>query len=871
MKKDSAVIVFSVLVAFLPVETVHAESFVTFESGQVRPLALSLDKKKLFVLNTPDNRLEIFNVRSSGLTRTGSVLVGLEPVALAIRDNREVWVVNHLSDSISIVDVESDPPRVVGTLLVGDEPRDIVFAGPGLRRAFITTAHRGQNNPNDPQLTIPSVGRADVWVFDTLHLGRSLEDSPLNIITLYGDTPRALAVSPDGRTVYAAVFLSGNRTTVIHEKLIPNGGEALGGLPHPNTNFQGIPQTEVGLIVKFNGIHWLDELGRTWDHAVNFSLPDKDVFVINAMADTPVEVNSFSGVGTVLFNIVVNPVSGTLYVANTEAFNESRFSGPGHFAGHTVRGHLTESRITVINHSGVFPRHLNKHINYAVTPGPRKEIKKSMAFPMGMAVTRDGKLLYVAAFGSSKVGVFNTDQIENDTFTPDRNHQITVTGGGPSGLVLDETRGRLYVLTRFDNSISVIDTLRRREVAHIPLYNPEPASVIEGRRFLYDASNTSGHGDSACASCHIFGDLDGLAWDLGDPDGTELKNPGPFVVKPDPIFGTSDTFHPMKGPMTTQSLRGLAKHGPMHWRGDRTGGNDAPSFQPDSGAFDEVAAFKQFNGAFVDLMGRKEPLASNEIQAFTDFALQITYPPNPVRSLDNTLTSDQQAGHDIFFGTRPFLLGITCGGCHVLDKKVGFFGTDGRSAADAFKIPHMRNLYQKVGMFGLPPMPFFNPGDNDFRGDQIRGFGFTHDGSVDTIFRHHTSVPFSKSEQNPTGFIPDAENHLIRQIEQFLLAFDSNLAPIVGQQVTLTSKNGAVSGPRIDLLISRSEIDDPVRECDLVVYGNVMGRQQKWFRGDDGLFYSNRFTDSPLTDSELRSKALFRGQELTYTCLPPNS
>ena len=40
--------------------------------------------------------------------------------------------------------------------------------------------------------------------------------------------------------------------------------------------------------------------------------------------------------------------------------------------------------------------------------------------------------------------------------------------------------------------------------------------------------------------------------------------------------------------MTTQSLRGMANHGPMHWRGDRTGGNDgARSVQPDSGAFDE--------------------------------------------------------------------------------------------------------------------------------------------------------------------------------------------------------------------------------------------------------------------------------------------
>src|SRR6187455_910759 len=133
-----------------------ASPFVLFESGQVRPLALSPDGSRLFVVNTPDNRLEIFDVGVGTLTHAASVPVGLEPVAVAARNNAEVWVVNHLSDSVSVVDVTSSATaRVVRTLLVGDEPRDIVFAGPGGNRAFITTAHRGQNTPLHP--TIESV------------------------------------------------------------------------------------------------------------------------------------------------------------------------------------------------------------------------------------------------------------------------------------------------------------------------------------------------------------------------------------------------------------------------------------------------------------------------------------------------------------------------------------------------------------------------------------------------------------------------------------------------------------------------------------------------------------------------------------------
>src|SRR5262245_57621606 len=160
-------------------------SFVTFESGQVRPLALSPDGSRLFAVNTPDGRLEIFDVTSTGLSHRESVPVGLEPVAVAARNDGEVWVVNHLSDSVSIVNVSASPARVTRTLLVGDEPRDLVFAGPARRRAFITTAHRGQNSPIDPQLTMPGVGRADVWVFDAAGLGETLGGTPLAIVTLF--------------------------------------------------------------------------------------------------------------------------------------------------------------------------------------------------------------------------------------------------------------------------------------------------------------------------------------------------------------------------------------------------------------------------------------------------------------------------------------------------------------------------------------------------------------------------------------------------------------------------------------------------------------------------------------------------------------
>ncbi|MDX2168662.1 MAG: hypothetical protein SF182_16440, partial [Deltaproteobacteria bacterium] len=206
----SRAVLLAVALVLAPVLALAQGSFTNFESGHVRPLALSPSGALLFAVNTPDNRLSIFSVGAGGLTLAAEVPVGMEPVAVASRVNAggrtEAWVVNHLSDSVSIVEVDpSDVSRshVTRTLLVGDEPRDIVFAGSGGSRAFVTTARRGQNVPatTPPNLSTPGTPRALVWAYDANNLGAALGGTPLSIIPCFGDTPRALAAKPDGSRV----------------------------------------------------------------------------------------------------------------------------------------------------------------------------------------------------------------------------------------------------------------------------------------------------------------------------------------------------------------------------------------------------------------------------------------------------------------------------------------------------------------------------------------------------------------------------------------------------------------------------------------------------------------------------------------------
>ena len=59
----------------------------------------------------------------------------------------------------------------------------------------------------------------------------------------------------------------------------------------------------------------------------------------------------------------------------------------------------------------------------------------------------------------------------------------------------------------------------------------------------------------------------------------------------------------MKGPMTTQTLRGMVNSGPMHWRGDRSDGFFGKGT-------DEELSFNNFIVAFEGLVGRESLLTT---------------------------------------------------------------------------------------------------------------------------------------------------------------------------------------------------------------------------------------------------------------------
>ncbi len=721
--------------------------FVNFENHPIRALDISPDGRLLAVAHSADQRVQLFDVSTGAAIAVGHVQVGIDPVSVRFRSNEELWAVNHISDSVSIIDVPAR--RVRMTLATADEPFDVVFAG---SRAFVSASAVNT-----------------VQVFDLADLSAAPID-----VAIAGEDPRALAVSADGSRVYAAIFESGNASTILGGGLeddivaIPNvvsdpRGPYGGVNPPPNAGDGFDPPMDasatpppVGLIVRKDAQgRWMDDNDGDWTEMVSgdlaaasgritgWDLADHDIAVIDSQSLT---VSYHSGLLNIGMQLAVHPQSGALHLIGTDATNEIRFEPV--LNGRFVRVQLAKVDTTSGNRQWV---DLNPQLDYS---GPRTDLAtrlQAIADPRALVWEANGARGWIAGMGSNNV-------IAIDASGSRIGAPISV-GEGPIGLAIDDSKRRMYVWNQFEASLSTIDLDSLAEVERMPVFNPLPQAIRAGRPLLYDAHRTSGLGQASCASCHVDARIDRLAWDLGDPSHA----PAPFDQNCVTQLGRAcEDFHAMKGPMTTQTLQDIIGHEPFHWRGDRAG-------------------IEAFNPAFPGLLGADAPLTASEMQAFKDFLATIHFPPNPYRNLDNSLptavplpnhyTSGRfaMAGQSLGVGNAQRALNrytrglldapFQCAACHTLptgmaangplfigfgafsaggsvmphgpngENHLGIVSIDG-STNVSLKVPHLRNQYDKVG---------FELG----RTDSTAGFGFLHDGSVDSISRFLSARAFS--------------------------------------------------------------------------------------------------------------------------------
>jgi YVTN family beta-propeller protein len=91
-------------------------------------------------------------------------------------------------------------------------------------------------------------------------------------------------------------------------------------------------------------------------------------------------------------------------------------------------------------------------------------------------------------------------------------------GHNPRGLALTRDGRKLFVANRLEDTISVIDTRSNRVAATIKLDGQKTISARRHGEQTFYTARQSFQGQIGCASCHIDSTFDGLTWDL-EPDG----------------------------------------------------------------------------------------------------------------------------------------------------------------------------------------------------------------------------------------------------------------------------------------------------------------------------------------------------------------
>ncbi len=831
---------------------VPVSQFVNFESAHVHPLDMTPDGTRLLAVNTANNSLEIFQITTNALVNTASIPVGMDPVTVRVRSNGEAWVVNQVSDDISIVDLNLK--AVIRTLPTENEPADVVFAAgsPTPTKAFVSCAER-----------------ESIQVFSLADLSAA----PVEVL-LKGEQPRALAVSPNGSTVYCAFFESGNQTTVVAGNSflaagicsVQCGGDACTSIPNDVTKPAGpyggvvpVPNAGTGfnpplnpnnpstdashtLIVRKNAAgQWMDDNSHNWTNIVSggagvrvngWDMPDRDVAVIDAANPTTAGVTYQTRLGNILMAMAVKP-SGEITLVGTDATNQVRFEP--NLNGRFLRVNI--SRFTSVGGANTITD-MNPQINYANSSLPLAQRTQAIGDPRGIVWKTDGSKAYVTGMGSNNVIVLNSDGSRN---LPD---PIKV-GEGPTGIVLDETRSKIYVLNKFEGTVSMVDLVSNKETARVNFFDPTPMVIKAGRKHLYNTHLGSGNGHISCGSCHVDSRWDRLGWDLGDPSG-----------QMDTVDGK--VFHPMKGVKTTQFLIDIIGRGTgnLHWRGDRSG-------------------FEDFAGAFQNLQGLSAPKDATGMQEFKDFIAATWYVPNPYRvyrpitdSPTARLNPSRVRGTGITFQNIPTSVPLfvavnqNCSHCHQAQTGRGDRAGINEAAimvGNTDMIPDLRTVYRKNGFF-------FNTTEC------TTGFGLMADGVFPTIFNNSAIC---------NDYLGDYEAELLSwsggidgsnspQSFAFPLANSvvQDAMPAVGMQQTINGSLG--STVQVDFL-KQLVIDKPGEYALIVkgLYGSPLEARGFYYVSSNN--YQSDISGQTVTHAQLITAAQSGTQPLTWTIVHPNT
>jgi YVTN family beta-propeller protein len=427
------------------VQTIHlaATARAAVASSNIAYETPAVGGSRIWVVNADNNSVSAFDAAT--YAKITEITVGSQPRAIAVAPNGNLWVTNRGNWSVSVIDPASLSVIRTITLARASQPYGIAFA-PGSNLAYIALGATG------------NLVRYDATAYS-------------NQGTLaVGQHARHVSVSGDGSRVYVSRFITppqpGESTAVVGGTVgdVPVGGE----------------------VVVASTVPYLVERTIALRHS---DLEDFE--------------NQGSGVPNYLGPTTISP-------DGTQAWVPSKQDNIGR--GMLRSGEQLDFQNTV--------RAISSRIDLTTQLedyGSRVDHDDS-SLATAAVYDRHGVYLFVALETSQEVAVLDAHG-GYERFRFD-------AGRAPQGLALSADGRTLYVNNFMDRTIGVFDLSPlvdegRSEVAPQAVLNAVAtealsAQVLRGKQLFYDARDPRLSRDRymSCATCHNDGESDGRVWDL---------------------------------------------------------------------------------------------------------------------------------------------------------------------------------------------------------------------------------------------------------------------------------------------------------------------------------------------------------------------
>jgi len=361
-------------------------------------LTVSADGKRLYVIAQESDALLIANTETNKVL--SKISVGNHPHSVILsKDGQKAYVSNQWSDNVSVIDLSAG--RVTDTLKTGNGPAGLSLSSDG-KAIYVVNSFS-----------------SDISVIDL----NSKEE--INRITA-GNNPTGAKLSPDGKSLFVTsrrvISASYGEPLVSELTVINDSSRRISEYKKIESaymmeNLAFTPDGDLGFVTLIRPKNYVPsiqvEQGWMMTHGFGVFEPGKEGKVAELLIDEP---NSFYSDP---FDIAITPDGKKAFISSAGADYISVIDID---SVRKLFGASPEVLKLYSNNLGISSRYILKRIHTG-------------ANPKGIALSPDGKLLYVAEMLDDNIGVINTESLQKVS---------SIDLGGPHRITVARLGRRLF-------------------------------------------------------------------------------------------------------------------------------------------------------------------------------------------------------------------------------------------------------------------------------------------------------------------------------------------------------------------------------------------------------------------------------------------